>query len=93
MNNEAVLCIGGPLAGQRRVVRGDRDSFRVPISPGPPVTDFSHLSEPAPPQIQHIDYWSQTIAGASFWVPAGQSYIQTMRLLLEAYARSPKEVR
>lgn len=80
------LCVGGPHAGQKYDT-GGRDHFTVPerinttpLSPG--AADEKTI-------VKTITYRQEIFHTATgsimFWVPEGQTWFETMTLLLEGY--------
>lgn len=80
------LCVGGPRAGQR--FEADRRSgFRVPVTP-----QLSVAVGPIPGdkvQVEIMEYRAEGFHTETgdvwFWVPQGQSQLETMKLLLSTY--------
>ena len=92
------LCVGGPLAGKFYDTPHDHTRFDVRVlkaSAGPAVTSKAGPAATSDEvKIATMTYGIETMHDSrgneiSFWVPLGQTPLETMRLLLEAYARSP----
>lgn len=85
------ICVGGPYAGKRFAVDGHRDRFRLQVPQIPSATFGEYPQEPVASEM--VTYRKDTFHTAdgnlTVWVPEGQKPIETMRLLLEAYQRSP----
>jgi len=80
-----LLCVGGPLAGERKtILYGDRLLGEERVA-------FAQFN---PRLATHYVEYRRQIFGTpqgdlSFWIPVGQTPMETMRLLCEAYERSP----
>lgn len=84
---KSYLCVGGPLAGQKYDAQGNY--FKVPINK-PPIASVPIANVPdGPVDIEVIYYIEETFHTAHgsimFWIPQGQTWFETMTLLLEGY--------
>ncbi len=93
--HKSMLCIGGPLAGQRFAARSG-SGFRVPvkmeISANDPNSEDFQPNKPV--RVDDTYYRAETFhtqqGGVSFWIPAGLTHLEAMTLLLESYeAKQP----
>jgi len=81
---KSYLCVGGPCAGQKYDT--PRSRFEVPINPKPPLGGGSGVDPVVVKSVTYVEETFHTAQGAiTFWVPQGQSWFDTMVLLLEAY--------
>lgn len=85
-NRKSMLCVGGPRAGQRyAILHGN--GFRVPITDPAPIGDTSVAVE-----VKWADYRAEPFhtpqGDVEFWVPAGQTPLETITLLLESYEKA-----
>lgn len=89
-----MLCIGGPLMGQKRAVLHGR-CFSVPIADPLPVGPMDLSAATEIMTVEFVNYRSGTFGTpqgyVEFWVPEGQTPLETITMLLEAYERSPGE--
>lgn len=86
---KSYLCVGGPHAGQKYDTR--RDHFTVPIR----TYEAAELEGPfnipinGSVSVKTVTYREETFQTAqgwiTFWVPEGQTWFETMTLLLEGY--------
>lgn len=90
-SHKSMLCIGGPRAGRRYAILHGT-GFRVPIAEQIPVDPAGQEREDV--KIEFADYRAEVFhtpqGEVSFWVPAGQTPLDTITMLLEAYERSPQ---
>lgn len=86
----SMLCIGGPHSGQRFAVRGG-NGFRVAVSPCTSVGDPTKSESVT---VAFTDYRAEFFhtpqGDVSFWVPVGQTPLQTLTILLEVYERAER---
>lgn len=85
---KSLLCIGGPYSGQRvELVNGDRFYVPAPARAHVEGNACFGLSR----SLNSVAYVEQRVrtpdGEASFFVPEGQSALDTMTMLLEAYER------
>jgi len=88
------LCIGGPKAGQQIAVLPPNTPRMIVLIN---KTKFSYDFDPAivseKVEVEYFEYRATTLhtpqSDLTFWVPMGQTDLETMRLLMEAYIRSP----
>jgi hypothetical protein len=88
--HKSMLCVGGPEAGRRyHAARGS--GFRVAVrGPLPPL----NLSEAVAAEVSHeivsyrAEYFHTPQGDVTFWVPEGQTPLETMTILLECYERA-----
>jgi hypothetical protein len=89
-DHKSMLCVGGGRAGQRYAALSG-SGFRVPIKPYASENDPNHPDwRPNKPVKIHLaDYREETFhtpqGDVSFWVPNGQTQLETITMLLEAY--------
>jgi hypothetical protein len=82
-DRKSMLCVGGPRAGKRyTILHGS--GFVVPVS--------EDLQSDRPASIELRSYRAEVFhtpqGDVSFWVPAGQTPLETITLLLETYERA-----
>lgn len=86
-NHKSMLCIGGPRARERYAVLHGT-GFRVPVPERLSVTD--PVGDAL--KVEYFDYHAEVFhtpqGDVSFWVPVGQTPLETITMLLEAYERS-----
>jgi hypothetical protein len=87
-DHRSMLCVGGPRSGQRyAILHGS--GFKVPVTRAQESEQIKHSSDPY--KVEIVDYRAEhfnTPQGeVSFWVPAQQTPLQTITLLLEAYEK------
>jgi hypothetical protein len=84
------LCIGGPLAGRRYEVQVS-DRFSTPAFRFFAPALSNETTPDSSTTLEIVDYHEQVFhspeGAVSFWVPFGQTPLQTIELLLEAYER------
>jgi hypothetical protein len=95
-NHKSMLCIGGPRDGQRYAILHGT-GFRVPVQqPDPELDDpTSENYRPNKPiKIEFTDYRAELFhtpqGDVSFWVPVGQTPLETITMLLESYEQARK---
>ena len=94
-DQKSMLCVGGPRAGQRYAVLYG-SGFRVPIKPDVPENDpqSPEWQPNKPVKVEFADYREETFhtpqGDTSFWVPQGQTPLETITMLLEAYEQQHK---
>lgn len=83
-DHKSMLCIGGPRDGQRYAVLHGT-GFRVPIAK--PVAVDAPQSDYV--EVEFADYRAESFhtpqGDVSFWVPAGQTPLETITMLLQSY--------
>lgn len=90
--HEAMLCIGGPHDGKRFASHRGA-GFRVPVLPDRIILDGDSFTrgqlEGLLAEIETVQYRAETFrtpqGDVSFWVPEGQTPLETITLLLETY--------
>jgi hypothetical protein len=91
-DHKSMLCVGGPRSGVRyAVLHGS--GFRVPIRQQTTESDPDHVDyRPNKVKVEFADYREETFhtpqGDVSFWVPNGQTPLETITLLLETYEAS-----
>ncbi|MGH6923623.1 MAG: hypothetical protein ACRED5_07775 [Propylenella sp.] len=92
-DQKSMLCVGGPRAGRRyAVLHGS--GFRVPIKSDVPENDprSPEWQPNKPVKVEFADYREETFhtpqGDVSFWVPEGQTPLETIKALLETYEGS-----
>lgn len=82
--HKSMLCVGGTRAGERYAILHGT-GFRVPVKQDKPNKS---------PQIEFTDYRAEIFhtpeGDVSFWVPAGQTPLETITLLLETYEQATR---
>jgi hypothetical protein len=98
-DHKSMVCVGGPRSGQRFAIL-DGNGFRVPvqIEQGSAADPFSPDYQPnRPVNVEFTDYHAEQFhtpqGDVSFWVPVGQTPLETITLLLEHYEASAKRER
>lgn len=93
-DHKSMLCVGGPRSGQRYAILHGA-GFRVPVQqPAPEIDDptSENYRPNNPVKVEFTDYRAELFhtpqGDVSFWVPAGQTPLETITLLLESYERS-----
>jgi len=89
---KALLCVGGPRAGQRMAILHGT-GFSVAVRPDVPENDPAHADFKPNRQVTEFTSYREEIFHApegdvSFWVPTGQSQQQTILMLLEVYEQA-----
>lgn len=85
---KSYLCVGGPLAGLRYEA-APGSGFAVPV-----ITDrtFVNSYNEVQPEFERHEYRRETFhtpqGDVSMWIPAGQTPLQTITMLLETYERA-----
>ena len=88
-----MLCIGGPLAGQRHATHKE-SGFLYPIKEDIAANDQSHPdwqpNEPVAAVVGRYreDRFHTPQGDVSFWVPQDQTPLETITMLLESYERT-----
>lgn len=84
---KSYLCVGGPHAGQKYEA-GKRTHFSVPIKTESTAEGF-HSKADASSVVETITYIEETFhthqGPITFWIPLGQTWYETMVLLMEGY--------
>ena len=89
---DSYVCVGGPLAGQRRFA--PKSGFAVPIS-DEEVSVREDRDAPRGTVAYHdVRYvreeFNSEIGPISFWRPEGQTIAQSLELLLDTYQNAPR---
>ena len=89
-----MLCVGGPLSGQRYEVAGGA-GFTVPVAP---PLDLRTIG-PAMPDVVKVEFaryreerFHTPQGDVSFWTPTDQTPLETITLLLESYESRRREI-
>jgi hypothetical protein len=89
-DKKSMLCVGGVRARQRYAVLYG-SGFRVPIMEDESAENHN-LNPPETVKVEFADYREETFhtpqGDVSFWVPEGQTPLETITMLLEAYEHS-----
>ncbi len=89
---DTMLCVGGPLAGQRYAVHHGK-GFTVPVRVTVPEGNPQDCEPAIHPSPEFTDYRQEMFTTGqgrvTFWVPARQTQLDTMKLLLESYEQKP----
>ena len=88
------LCVGGPRGGRRVAVR-DGSGFRVPVLDTGPLTSSDFLPDDmAVGSVSFTTYRAESFhtpqGDVEFWVPEGQTTLETFTLLLETYEHAKR---
>lgn len=79
---KSYLCVGGPLAGQKYDAPGN--NFKVPIQESASTSEI--YDNVVIKTITYIEETFRTHQGdITFWIPQGQTWFDTMILLLDGY--------
>lgn len=83
---KSYLCVGGPHAGQKYDIKGNH--FNVPIKKAGSTLSTSP-NDLVVETVETMTYVEETFhthqGDITFWIPLGQTWFETMTLLLEAY--------
>ena len=91
MVNHTYLCVGGPLDG-KRYHETKHNNFRA-FYQKPQFATFDPVMVPLEKFatiesiIYNMEIFKSTDGDIAIWVPEGQSLFETMKMLLEGYAR------
>jgi hypothetical protein len=91
-----MLCVGGPRDGERFSVPRNERGFRAPIIETAKIDDWNarDLQQPVAVASKFVEYREETFhtpqGDVSFWVPEGQTSLQSITMLLEAYESNTK---
>ena len=95
--HKSMLCVGGPSAGKRYATLFG-NGFIVPEMRDGPMNDPLHEEyQPNKPPAPHFTRYRREVfrtneGDVSFWVPEGQTQLQTITLLLETYERATEKL-
>jgi hypothetical protein len=93
--HKSMLCVGGPLGGKRYAVRPNLTGFAVPIQiscAGTTPQDVDYRPNVSPPveiSYYHAETFHTPQGDVEFWVPDGQTPLETIMLLLDVYEMHP----
>jgi hypothetical protein len=88
--HKSMLCVGGPRGGRRYAILHGV-GFTVPVKLDASANDPSSedYQPNKPVKVEFTDYRSEVFhtpqGDVSFWVPANQTPLETITLLLEVY--------
>lgn len=84
---ESSICVGGPHSGRHYLSVRD-ENFTCPVR-RQKAAEFVVRGDEPKQEIVHVTYVRQEIStpdgSVSFWVPEGQTPLETMTLLLERF--------
>ena len=94
-NLETMLCIGGPLAGQRKEILYGSSFWVAQLEQPLPNLAALYLSPDAPVAVEHIRYQRKTVStpegNISFWAPEGVTALESLTLILETYMETNQD--
>lgn len=87
-----MLCIGGPLAGQRKEILYGRKFIAFQEPDLPPLYWRDYYSPHDTVEFKQIIYTLQSIntpeGEVTFWIPEQQTMLETLTLLFETYMKA-----
>lgn len=87
-HKKSMLCVGGPMNGQRYAVMLG-SGFAVPVMPPEGHPEHPDYKPNQPTRVELVDYREETLhtldGDISFWAPKQQTAQRSIELLLEAY--------